>query len=113
MKLTLKIQLVTLLGMIFLAGCGSQGDGLGDVSPTTGWDYNNPENGGFEVVTEHEQEPGPGLVYVEGGTFTMGRTQEDLLYQWDMTPRRVTVSSFYMDQTEIRNVDYRECLHWL
>jgi len=113
MKLTLKIQLVTLLGMIFLAGCGSQGDGLGDVSPTTGWDYNNPENGGYEVVTDHEQEPGPGLVYIEGGTFTMGRTQEDLLYQWDMTPRRVTVSSFYMDQTEIRNVDYREYLHWL
>jgi len=113
MKLTLKIQLVSLLGMIILAGCGSQGDGLGDVSPTTGWDYNNPENGGYEVVTEHDQEPGPGLVYVEGGTFTMGRTQEDLLYQWDMTPRRVTVSSFYMDQTEIRNVDYREYLHWL
>jgi gliding motility-associated lipoprotein GldJ len=113
MKLTLKIQLVIVLGMLILAGCGSQGEGLGDVSPTTGWDYNNPENGGYEVVTDHEQEPGPGLVYVEGGSFTMGRTQEDLLYEWDMTPRKVTVSSFYMDQTEIRNVDYREYLHWL
>ena len=114
MKLTLKIQLVIVTGMLFLAGCGgSKSDGLGSVSPTTGWEYNNPENGGYEVVTDHEQEPGPGLVYIEGGTFTMGRTQEDLLYQWDMEPRRVTVSSFYMDQTEIRNVDYREYLHWL
>ena len=114
MKLPLKFQLVIISGMLFLAGCGgSQGDGLGNVSPTTGWEYNNPENGGYEVVTGHEQEPGPGLVYIEGGTFTMGRTQEDLLYEWNMTPRRVTVTSFYMDQTEIRNVDYREYLHWL
>ena len=114
MKFTLKIQLVIVSGMLIIAGCGgSKSDGLGNVSPTTGWDYNNPENGGYEVVTDHEQEPGPGLVYIEGGTFTMGRTQEDLLYRWDMEPRRVTVSSFYMDQTEIRNVDYREYLHWL
>lgn len=114
MKLTLKLQLVTVLGLLILAGCGgSKSDGLGNVSPTTGWEYNNPENGGYEVVTDHEQEPGPGLVYIEGGSFTMGRTQEDLLYQWDNTPRKVTVSSFYMDQTEIRNVDYREYLHWL
>src|SRR5690606_10243087 len=27
--------------------------------------------------------------------------------------RRVTVSSFWMDQTEVRNVDYREYLFWL
>jgi gliding motility-associated lipoprotein GldJ len=114
MKLTLKIQSFILLGIfVIAAGCGPQEDGLGSVSPTTGWNYNDPENGGFEVVTDYEQEPGPGLVYIEGGTFTMGRTQEDLLNKWDKTPRRVTVSSFYMDQTEIRNVDYREYLNWL
>src|SRR6056297_1979981 len=113
MKLPPKIQSIIILGMLVIAGCGSQGDGLGNVSPTTGWNYNDPENGGFEVVTEYEQQPGPGLVYVEGGTFTMGRTQEDLMYKWDKDPRRVTVSSFYMDQTEIRNVDYREYLNWL
>ncbi|MFO7905026.1 MAG: hypothetical protein R6U98_20340, partial [Pirellulaceae bacterium] len=43
----------------------------------------------------------------------MGRTQEDLMHKWDKTPRRVTLTSFYMDQTEIRNVDYREYLNWL
>jgi len=113
MKLSLKIQSIFFLAMLVIAGCGSQGDGLGSASPTTGWNYNDPENGGFEVVTNYEQEPGPGLVYIEGGTFTMGRTQEDLMYSWDHEPRRVTVSSFYMDQTEIRNVDYREYLNWL
>jgi gliding motility-associated lipoprotein GldJ len=114
MKLNLKIYSVVFVVFLVIAGCGSQGgDELGNVSPTTGWAYNDPANGGFEVNTDYEQEAGPGLVYIEGGTFVMGRTQEDMLFKWDQSPRRVTVSSFYMDQTEVRNVDYREYLNWL
>jgi len=82
-------------------------------SSTTGWDYNNPENGGFEVKAYEEQETGPGLVFIEGGTFVMGRTEQDVMYNWDNVPRRVTVRSFYMDETEVKNVDYREYLYWL
>jgi len=83
-------------------------------SQSTGWDYNNPENGGFEYYGDfYEQETGPGLVFVEGGTFTMGRVEQDVLYDWNNIPRRVTVSSFYMDETEVRNVDYREYLYWI
>jgi gliding motility-associated lipoprotein GldJ len=115
MKLNLKIYSVVFVVLLVIAGCGSQGGGeeLGNVSPTTGWAYNDPNNGGFEVNLDYEQEAGPGLVYIEGGTFVMGRTQEDMLFKWNQTPRRVTVSSFYMDQTEVRNVDYREYLNWL
>ncbi len=43
----------------------------------------------------------------------MGRVQDDVMFDWNNTPRRVTVSSFYMDETEVRNVDYREYLFWL
>ncbi|MDD4215262.1 MAG: SUMF1/EgtB/PvdO family nonheme iron enzyme [Bacteroidales bacterium] len=82
------------------------------LSNTTAWEYNNPKNGGFEVVPYEEQETGPGLVLIEGGTFVMGRTEQDVLYDWDNIPRRITVSSFYMDQTEIRNIDYLEFLYW-
>ncbi len=83
-------------------------------SSTTGWEYNNAENGGFEVQTEYyEQQTGPGLVLVEGGTFTMGQVEQDVLYDWNNVPRRVTVSSFYMDETEVKNVDYREYLYWI
>jgi len=96
-----------LLGMLFMNSCSSE------VSNTTGWEYNNPENGGFEYYADYyEQETGPGLVLVEGGSFTMGRVQEDVLYDWNASPRRVTVSSYYMDETEVRNVDYREYLYW-
>lgn len=82
-------------------------------SRTTAWYYNNSKWGGFEVVPYGEQETGPGLVLIEGGTFVMGRVEQDVTYNWDNIPRRITVSSFYMDQAEIANVDYREYLYWL
>jgi formylglycine-generating enzyme required for sulfatase activity len=49
---------------------------------------------------------------VEGGTFTMGATQEDVTYEWNSVPRRITVNSFYMDETEVSNIDYREYVYW-
>ena len=103
-----------ILALLVVWGCGKRDvTSSGKVSTTTGWAYNDPESGGFEVRTAAEQETGPGLTLIEGGTFTMGRTQDDVMYEWDNIPRRVTVSSFYMDITEIRNVDYREYIHWL
>jgi gliding motility-associated lipoprotein GldJ len=43
----------------------------------------------------------------------MGRNEQDLLFEWNNMPRRVTVSSFYMDETEVRNLDYGEYMYWL
>jgi len=83
------------------------------VSNATGWEYNNTENGGFTKNKYREQETGPGLVLVEGGTFTMGRVEEDLVYGWDNIPRRATVSSFYMDETEVTNQFWIDYLTWL
>ena len=42
-----------------------------DSSSSTGWDYNNVQHGGFQKVPFVDQETGPGLILVEGGTFTM------------------------------------------
>ncbi|NTW34388.1 MAG: SUMF1/EgtB/PvdO family nonheme iron enzyme, partial [Bacteroidetes bacterium] len=84
-----------------------------DQSATTGWEYNQPKNGGFEVSPYAEQETGPGLVFIEGGTFVMGRTEQEVQYDWNNIPRRVTVSSFYIDETEVRNLDWLEYLYWL
>jgi formylglycine-generating enzyme len=109
-------HLFTLLfsASFLMYSCGKHDIGKsGSASTTTGWEYNSTENGGFEVVTEYEQETGPGLVFIEGGTFKMGRVEQDLTYDWNNVPRRVTVTSFYMDETEVRNVDYREYLYWI
>ncbi|MBR4453270.1 MAG: SUMF1/EgtB/PvdO family nonheme iron enzyme [Bacteroidales bacterium] len=94
--------------VILLASCKSK-----EVSNTTGWAYNNPKNGGFEKASFRGQITGPGLVFIEGGRFTMGRVEEDVMKDWDNYPRTVTVSSFYMDEGEITNFDYLEYLYWL
>ncbi len=83
------------------------------VSQTTGWNYNDPKQGGFEVIEGYRPITGPGLVFIEGGTFIMGRVEEDVMFDWNNTPRRVTVASYYIDQTECPNVAYREYLYWL
>ena len=82
-------------------------------SGATGWNYNDPKTGGYERPEYIEQETGPGLVLVEGGTFTMGRVEDDMNFTWDNIPRRVTVSSFYMDEVEVTNQYWRDYLHWL
>ncbi len=82
-------------------------------SSTTGWTYNSKGNGGFQYESGYSQKTGPGLVFIPGGTFVMGKTIEDVMGDCNNAPRRVTVASFYMDETEVRNIDYLEYLHWL
>jgi len=108
-----RILSVILVSALILFSCKGGKRGDSSVSPTTGWSYNDPDNGGFEVAIGAEQKTGPGLVLIEGGRFTMGRVEQDVMFDWNNIPRTVTVSSFYMDETEVRNVDYREYLFWL
>ena len=82
-------------------------------SRATGWDINS-KDGGFQYKTDYkEQETGPGLVFVEGGTFTMGRVQDDVMHDWNNSPTQQHVQSFYMDETEVTNIMYMEYLDWL
>lgn len=82
-------------------------------STATGWNYNDPKMGGFSVAKNKDQQTGPGLVFVQGGTFAMGATEQDVMADWNNIPRRITVSSFYIDESEVANVHYREYLFWL
>ncbi|MBK7957101.1 MAG: SUMF1/EgtB/PvdO family nonheme iron enzyme [Bacteroidetes bacterium] len=84
-----------------------------NTSSSTGWEYNSKENGGFEKLDYNGQETGPGLVFVEGGTFIMGQKEQDVMFDYNAIQRRITVSSFYMDETEVANIHYREYLYWL
>jgi gliding motility-associated lipoprotein GldJ len=102
-----KFGVFMAIGIFLLTSCRKE------VSNSTGWTVNNPRNGGFEVVPYFEQETGPGLILVEGGRFTMGSIEQDVVHQWNNVPRTQSVSSFYMDETEIRNIDWREYVFWL
>jgi sulfatase modifying factor 1 len=111
-----KNFLILLSCTALLASCKGRtlfGKKKHDQSEVTGWNYNDKNMGGYQVAESQDQNTGPGLVFVQGGTFTMGQTEEDVMGHWDNIPRRVTVPSFYIDRTEVANVHYREYIHWL
>lgn len=98
---------VVVLGGI-LSGCNKA------KSQKTGWAYNDRSNGGFQVFAKKHPAPGPGLVPIEGGTFVLGGSlNEDLQFDYNNVRRRVTVASFYMDETEVSNTDWLEYLYWI
>ena len=104
--------LVLVSALALLASCGgSKSSNL--VSSKTGWNFNDSKLGGYDVPLYEGQYIGPGLAFIEGGRFTMGQTEEDLTYENNNPPKTVSVSSFYMDETEVANVHYREYLHWV
>ncbi len=106
--------LFTLILSVFLASCSNNAVQLrSGASNKTGWAYNDPDWGGFQVVQYVQQEPGPDQVLIEGGVFTMGNPEQDVMHDWNSMRRRVTLSSFYMDQTEVSNLNYLEYLNWL
>lgn len=104
-KLTLAS--LSLFGVIALTSCEE------NKSTATGWDYNKRSNGGIERVEYAGQERGPGLVFVEGGRYSMGRAEDDVNYTWDNLQVPVTVSSFYMDETEVTNQHWLDYMRWL
>ncbi len=109
MKKFLKFSsLIAIACVLMLSSCSKK-----EKSSTTGWNLNDQKWGGFEKVDYEGQATGPNLVLIEGGTFTMGQTDQDVMFDWNSIPRRVTVSSFYMDETEVANIDYKEYLYWL
>ncbi len=117
MQKTIKVKNLAILlaCMVFMASCKNFGlfKKKKDKSDVTGWNYNDKDMGGYQVAKAKDQATGPGLVFVQGGTFTMGQTDEDVMGDWNNIPRRVSVPSFYIDRTEVANVHYREYLFWL
>jgi gliding motility-associated lipoprotein GldJ len=110
-KLTYRV-LAAITLCLGLVSCNNSRE-YRDSSRATGWNVNG-KDGGFQLNTDfQEQETGPGLVFVEGGTFTMGQVQDDVMHDWNNTPNQQHVQSFYMDETEVTNAMYLEYLDWL
>ncbi len=110
MTVKLLLSLVIVLG--FATSC-SKKSSTKNASTATGWKIND-KKGGFQFASNFKkQATGPGLVMVEGGTFTMGKVQDDVMHDWNNSPNQQHVQSFYMDETEVTNVMYMEYLDWL
>jgi len=54
-----------------------------------------------------------GMTLIPGGAFIMGKSDDDLVGTQDAPTKTVTVRSFYMDETEITNSEYRQFVHWV
>ncbi|MCK8141575.1 gliding motility lipoprotein GldJ [Flavobacterium sp. I-SCBP12n] len=99
-----------LLSIILIVGFSScsKKSSSKNTSRATGWNMD-----GKKGSSNKKQQAGPGLVFVEGGTFTMGKVQDDVMHDWNNTPTQQHVQSFYMDETEVTNSMYLDYLEWL
>ena len=102
--------------VLLILGCNRnsmKGSGK-NASSATGWSINDKESGGFSYNKKYKgQISAPGMVFIQGGTFVKGNAKDNVLNDWNNTPTQQYVRSFFMDETEVTNVMYREYLFWL
>lgn len=53
-----------------------------------------------------------GMVYIQRGSYSMGPTSDEVTDN-KMTTKRISVESFWMDDTEITNNEYRQFVYWI
>ena len=101
MKLNFACKMLAISAFLLaLASCSKSAD-YKSTSRGTGWSITG-KDGGFKANTDYvEQETGPGLVFVEGGTFTMGKVQDDVMHDWNNSPNQQHVQSFYLSLIHI------------
>jgi len=104
MGLQLLLSIVLIVGF---SSCSKKSNSK-NTSRATGWNMDSRKGS-----SKKKQEAGPGLVFVEGGTFTMGKVQDDVMHDWNNSPTQQHVQSFYMDETEVTNSMYLDYLDWL
>ena len=111
-KIMIIKALLTMVIVLGISSCSKKSSSKGG-STATGWKIND-KKGGFQFNSKFKkQATAPGLVMVEGGTFTMGKIQDDVMHDWNNAANQQHVASFYMDETEVTNVMYMEYLDWL
>ena len=104
----IKNYFLLAFAIFFTYSCGKNNQSRG-----TGWSINS-KKGGFQYNTDFdEQETGTGLVFIEGGTYTKGQVQDDVMHDWNNSPNQQHVMSFYIDETEVTNIMYLEYLDWI
>jgi gliding motility-associated lipoprotein GldK len=98
MRNTNLLGLPVLLIALFLSACGNQKTGeLIGVQDRPAWNGINPY----------------GMVYVPSGELHIGQSDQDKFNTFTNRPRAVSISGFYMDDTEISNNEYRQFVYWV
>jgi len=92
-----KLLLVSIAFVFLLASCGSKSKGELVGAPGKKWYPEKPY--GMELIPR--------------GAFIMGKSEEDQAKVLNAPTKTVTVRSFYMDDTEITNSEYRQFVEWV
>lgn len=88
-------------------------------SSATGWPYDYKANNAFRGLGSSSDLVPPGMVEIPGWTITVDdaedfETANRRIRTSELNTRRMlSVNSFYMDQREVRNIDWREYQNWL
>ena len=81
MQKTISVKnLILLTAVLFSLGSCKNGGLFGkkkSKSSVTGWNYDDKNMGNYHVNKMKYPKAGPGLVFVQGGTFVMGAKDED------------------------------------
>jgi gliding motility-associated lipoprotein GldJ len=103
MKNTFKTGLILAVSLMIFS-CNKS---TTNKSSLTGLSFNDPKNGNYvKGNAGNDQKPPLGMVAVEGGSFTMGQVQDDVMFDWNTTPKKLHVRSFFMDEAEVTNSEY-------
>ncbi len=94
-----KIAVLALLVSI-VYGCGSSGGDRGELV-------------GVKSKRKWFAEKPYGMAKIPGGSFTMGKQDEDPLGAMNAPTKTVTVQPFYMDESEITNSEYKQFVTWV
>lgn len=109
MKNTVRFSSLFFIFIAFTYSSCNKSNNSSNVSRATGWKLKGDNyNNNFK-----EQELAPGMVFIEGGTFTKGKVQDDIMKDWNNAASQQHVMSFYMDETEVTNLMYIEYLNYL
>ena len=84
--------------LTLLISCGKSGD-KGELVGTKGAKW-------------HPEKPF-GMALVPGGSFIMGKSDQDIAGVDDAPTKTVTIPSFYMEETEITNNEFRQFVEWV
>jgi len=114
MKNLFKVSKLIMLVLITVMFVSCHNRTSRNKSSLTGWNSKDKSAGGFTSNENYRgQQAPPGMVLIEGGTFTMGEVQDDVMFDWNTTPVKQQIRSFYLDETEVTNAEYLFYLQYI
>lgn len=104
----IKAGFLSLLLLLSVSACSILGKKK-PISSTTGLNYGTDKSVlGYQPYDDQSLPNPPGMVFVQGGRTILGSFEQDLYGSRDNIERTVTVNSFWMDETEVTNADWKE-----